>query len=261
MGSDAENSREVPSRMGDRLIVALDVPDCGAASRIVERLDGIVSFYKIGLHLLFRPGSDALVDDLVSVGLRVFLDYKMYDIAETVRAGMSSVADRGVTFATVHGDAAIMRAAVEGRGASAMKVFAVTVLTGMDDASVAGMGHGDGVAALVAARAAEAAACGCDGIIASPADGPSRLRLASGNPRLLVATPGIRLHGDPEDDHRRLATPSAAIRGGADYLVVGRPIVGHPDPGARALAVIADMAAGASGFPATGGTALPRERR
>ncbi len=125
--------RLLPAEMRDRLIVALDVPTVADARRLVAELDGLVSFFKIGMWLFFQPGTDGLIDELVQAGKRVFLDYKMYDIGETVRRGVAGAAARGITFVTVHGDQTIIEAAVAGRGGSPLKVLAITVLTSMDD--------------------------------------------------------------------------------------------------------------------------------
>ena len=233
--------------MADRLIVALDVPTPAAARRIVAELDGIVSFFKIGMWLLFQKDTDALIDDLIASGKHVFLDYKMYDIGETVKRGVQSAANRGIAFVTVHGDDAIMRAAVEGRGNAPLKLLAITVLTSLNDAALHDMGYRLNVADLVALRVRRAIACGCDGVIASASDNPDALRQAAGTESLLIATPGIRLPGEAQHDHQRSADPASAIRKGADYLVVGRPIVDAPDRAARARAVVAAMEQGRPG--------------
>jgi orotidine-5'-phosphate decarboxylase len=170
----------------------------------------------------------------------------MYDIGETVRRGITTLARRGVSLVTVHGDAEIMRAAVAGRDEAgvAMQIFAVSVLTSLDDAAVAAMGYGVDVAALVALRVRAAAAAGCDGVIASPTDRPDKIRRLAEAPGLLVATPGIRLAGAATDDHKRPGAPDTAIEHGADYLVVGRPITQAADPAAAAEAIVDLMRAG-----------------
>ncbi len=232
--------------IADRLIVALDVRDVAQARRLVERLDGTVSFFKIGLWLAFAPGIDGLLRELADAGKRIFLDTKMYDIGQTVEEGVARAVERGVSFVTVHGDAAMLRAAVRGRGNSALRILAVTVLTSLGDEDLAEMGYRLGVRELVDLRTAAAARSGCDGIIASPADDPRALRARAGAPDLLVVTPGVRRATDAAGDQRRIATPDAAIAGGADYLVVGRPIIGDPDPLAAARGFIADMERGAA---------------
>jgi orotidine-5'-phosphate decarboxylase len=238
-------ARDVPQAMADRLIVALDVPTIEAAGRLAQRLDGIVSFFKIGLWLLFAPGAERLIDGLIGRGRRIFLDAKMYDIGETVRQGVARAAERGVSLVTVHGDPEIMRAAVAGRGGSARtKVFAISVLTSLDDTAVRAMGYAMPVADLVRLRVRQAVDCGCDGIVASAGDDPDAIRRMANAEHLLIATPGIREPGGAVDDHKRHATPAQAIARGADYLVVGRPITQADDPAAAARRLIADMELG-----------------
>jgi orotidine-5'-phosphate decarboxylase len=227
------------------LIVALDVPEPAEARDIVRELDGIVSFYKIGYWLLFRPGTDALIDELVAAGQRVFIDGKLLDIPETVKMGVRGMAQRGVSLVTVHAEPSVMKAAVEGRGEhDSLKILGVTVLTSLDDMALDEAGYAFGVADLMARRVRQAVACGVDGVIASPADDPRRLREIGGNPSLLVATPGIRPEGLATDDHARHATPAAAIARGADYLVVGRPILNAPSRRSMAAAIVAEMTEG-----------------
>jgi orotidine-5'-phosphate decarboxylase len=231
--------------MQDRLIVALDLDSVAAAQEMVRRLDGVVSFFKVGLGLLFVTGVDDLLASLIASGKRVFLDAKMFDIPQTVANGVAAVAQRGVTFVTVHGDEAIMRAAVKARGTSNLKIFAVTVLTSLDDEAAKAMGYAHSVRDLVTLRARKAVECGCDGIIASAEDDPGRLRTMAQSQSLLITTPGIRMPGGEAHDQKRIATPQQAIANGADYLVVGRPIIAAPDPRQAALRIIEDMRAGA----------------
>ena len=180
---------------------------------------------------------------MVERGKQVFLDAKMYDIPQTVERGVAAVAQSGASFLTVHGDEAIMRAAVRGRGQSRLKLFAVTVLTSLDDAALKQMGYGHSARELVGLRAASAVACGCDGIIASAEDDPDAIRRLAGSDRLLIATPGVRQAAGALHDHKRSATPGRAIASGADYLVVGRPIIEAADPVAAARSFIAEMKA------------------
>jgi len=235
--------RAVPEDMAGRLIVALDLPSIAAAEGMVALLDGVVSFFKLGLGLLFAPGVDQLITRLTSGGRRLFLDAKLFDIPETVARAVARVAERGASFLTVHGDPRILEAAVAARGDAPLRIFAVTVLTSLDDAALAEMGYALTARALVHQRARQAVAAGCDGVIASAADDPDALRRFAGSPNLLIATPGIRPAGSAADDQRRIATPGAAIAAGADYLVVGRPIIAAADPRASALAIMAEMAA------------------
>jgi orotidine-5'-phosphate decarboxylase len=232
--------RLVPPRAEDRLIVALDLPEAAAARAIAERLDGIVSFFKLGLWLIFTPGFDRLLDELLANGKQVFLDAKMFDIGETVRQGVARAAERGVSFVTVHGDRDIIRAAIEGKAGNDLRILAITVLTSIDDAGVRDLGYQVPVAEVIRRRVAVCTELGCDGIIASPHD-VAGIRQLPGAGELLVVTPGVRLPGAALDDHKRAGTPAEAIRAGADYLVVGRPIVQAPDPAAAAAQIIADM--------------------
>jgi orotidine-5'-phosphate decarboxylase len=237
--------RDLPSEMQDRLIVALDLDSVAAAQEMVRRLDGVVSFFKVGLGLLFVAGVDNLLASLIASGKRVFLDAKMFDIPQTVANGVAAVAQRGVSFVTVHGDEAIMRAAVKAKGASDLKIFAVTVLTSLDDQAAKAMGYAHSVSELVTLRTRKAVECGCDGIIASAEDDPGRLRIAAQSQSLLITTPGIRMPGGETHDQKRVATPKQAIANGADYLVVGRPIIAATDPRQAALRIVEDMRAGA----------------
>ena len=227
-----------------RLIVALDVDTPDHARRLVAALAGTVSFFKLGYWLLFQPGASDLIDEMVRDGRELFLDYKMYDIGETVRHGVASIARRGARFVTVHGDPHILDAAVAGTTGSMLGVLAVTVLTSLDDAALQGMGYATGMQGLIARRVREAADAGCAGVIASAADGPDQLRAAAGREDLLIVTPGIRMPGDDPGDQRRTATPAEAIAAGADYLVVGRPIIRAPSPADAARRVIDDMSVG-----------------
>src|SRR5580698_4482975 len=237
--------RNLSPHMADRLIVALDFPTIAGAREMAARLDGVVSFFKIGLWLAFAEGVDGLLNSLISSGKKVFLDAKMHDIGQTVQEGIARVADRGVSLVTVHGEPQVMEAAVKGKGTSPLKIFAISVLTSLDDAGLKEMGYAVGARDLVHRRAKQAVQFGCDGLIASAADDPNELRRIAGSERLLIGTPGIRGPGDASNDHARLATPAAAIERGSDYLVVGRPIIAAADPAARAREIIAEMEEGA----------------
>jgi orotidine-5'-phosphate decarboxylase len=237
--------RDLPPDMADRLIVALDVDTANQARRVVKQLDGLVSFFKIGLGLFFQPGVNALIDELVRDKKKVFLDYKMFDIGETVRRGVESAVKRGITFLTVHGDADILSSAVKGRGNSkTLKIFSVSVLTSLDDQDLADMGYSKTVKELIQIRVRNAVNCGCDGIIASPNDSPDELRNLVNDNNLLIATPGIRMLNDSTDDHARAGSPSDAIFNGADYLVVGRPIIREAFPRPKAVEIIEEMKRG-----------------
>ena len=242
-GLEGKRHRALPAGMAERLIVALDVSDVASASALVDRLEGVVSFFKIGMWLQYAPGVDRLVNRLTGAGKKLFLDAKMYDIPQTVAKGISAATKRGISFVTVHGDAAIMEAAVQARGDSALKIFAVTVLTSLDDAACQQMGYAMPARELIAMRAKSAVTLGCDGIIASADDDPDAIRRLAGSDRLLIATPGVRLAGAGTQDHKRSATPGQAIANGADYLVVGRPIIEAADPVAAAKNFVAEMEA------------------
>lgn len=241
------SQRDVPADMKDRLIVALDVRTVAEAKRIVSELDGVVSFFKIGFWLYISRGVDDLFHLTTTGGRKLFLDAKMFDVPETVHQAIKTVMERGASFVTVHGDPGIMRAAVEAKAGSNLKVFAVTVLTNLDDAALKEMGIDMPARDLVMLRARKAVEAKCDGIIASADDNPDRIRDLAESSDLLIATPGIRFEGGDRHDQKRVATPREAILHGADYLVVGRPIIEHkgfPDMRSAAMAVIREMESG-----------------
>jgi orotidine-5'-phosphate decarboxylase len=224
----------------DRLIVALDLPSVEAADALVARLGDAVSFYKIGYQLGFAGGLP-LAERLVRAGKQVFLDLKLHDIGNTVAKGVESVSRLGASFLTVHAYPQTMKAAAEARGASSLRILAVTVLTSYDDADLAAAGYDFTVAELVAERAGQARDIGVDGLVCSAAEAAS-LRATVGHGMVLV-TPGIRPAGADIGDQKRIMTPASAIAAGADYLVVGRPILAAPDPKAAAQAIVAEIAA------------------
>lgn len=216
----------------DRLIVALDTPSIEEAQRLVAQLDDTVSFYKVGLELIFSGGLD-LARALKANGKRVFLDMKLLDIGNTVERAVANASELGLDFLTVHGhDLKTLRAAVSGRGGSRMKLLAVTVLTNLTDDDLRQQGCQLAPEDLVLARARMAHESGFDGVVASGQEA-ARIRAAVG-PGFLVVTPGIRLPGSTTDDQERITTPESAIRGGADHIVVGRPITQADDPKAAA---------------------------
>src|ERR1700754_1082956 len=223
----------------DRMIVALDVPSVTAAEAMIARLGDSVTFYKIGYQLAYAGGLP-LVRQLVSAGKKVFTDLKMHDIGNTVARGVESVAALGATFLTVHAYPQTMKAAVEGRAGSSLKILAVTVLTSYDDGDLHAAGYRLGVSDLVEARAQQAQVLGVDVIVCSPEEAAS-LRKIVGHQMNLV-TPGIRPAGAATGDQKRIMTPARAIGAGADYLVVGRPILEAPDPRAAADAVVTEIA-------------------
>ncbi len=223
----------------DRLIVALDLPSVEAAETMVARLGEAVSFYKIGYQLAFAGGL-ALAERLARAGKRVFLDLKLHDIGNTVAKGVESVAALGASFLTVHAYPQTMKAAVDARGRSSLRILAVTVLTSYDDADLAAAGYGVTVAELAAERAVQARDIGVDGLVCSGEEA-ARLRTIVGQ-RMVLVTPGIRPAGAERGDQKRIMTPAAAIAAGADHLVVGRPIVAAADPRAAAAAIVAEIA-------------------
>jgi orotidine-5'-phosphate decarboxylase len=226
----------------ERLIIALDTASIAEAETLVRRLGDSVSFYKIGYQLGFAGGL-ALAERLATAGKKIFLDLKLHDIHNTVTEGVRSVAALGATFLTVHAYPQTMRAAVAGRGASSLKLLAVTVLTSYDDADAAEAGYRDSVAELVARRAAQACAIGIDGIVCAASEAAA-VRAIVGPERLIV-TPAIRPAGAGAGDQKRVFTPAAAVRSGADHLVVGRPVTAAPDPRRAAQAIIDEIAAAA----------------
>jgi orotidine-5'-phosphate decarboxylase len=226
----------------DRLIVALDVPSIPAAAALVERLGEAVSFYKIGYQLAFAGGM-AFAETLIRADKRVFLDLKLHDIGNTVSKGVESVARLGATFLTVHAYPQTMKAAVAARGSAGLRILAVTVLTSYDDADLAAAGYRVRVSELVAWRAAQARQLGVDGLVCG-AEEAAHLRPIIGTGMALV-TPGIRPAGAEAGDQKRVVTPARAIAAGADYLVVGRPVVAAGDPKAAAEAIVAEIAAAA----------------
>ena len=231
-----------PINPRDRLIVALDLPDLRAAEAMVDRLDDTVSFYKIGYQLAYAGGLP-LARALKAAGKKVFVDLKLHDIGNTVGRGVESLAELGATFVTVHAYPQTMKAAVEARGQSKLKILAVTVLTSYDDADLQEAGYQLGVRDLVERRARQAQALGINGLVCSPEEA-GHLRQLLG-PDILLVTPGIRPAGSSADDQKRIMTPARAIAAGANYLVVGRPVIGADDPKAAAEAIVEEIAAAA----------------
>ncbi|MDP7668488.1 MAG: orotidine-5'-phosphate decarboxylase [Rhodospirillales bacterium] len=211
----------VPERDArDRLIVALNPPTVDDAHRLVGELIGT----------------------LIENRKQVFLDYKYYDIADTVGDATARAAKMGISFLTVHGESEIVSAAVAAKKGSGLKVLCVTVLTSLDSRGLRELfGRDVSVEALVRHRVSMALAAGCDGAVAAPADVAGIRGLAG--PDFLIVTPGVRLQGESADDHKRAGTPAAAIAAGADYLVVGRPIINAPDVREAASRYIEEMQA------------------
>lgn len=216
------------------------MPDVDAAKRLVEQLGDSVEFYKIGLELMMTGRYFELLRWLVDGGKLVFADLKLYDIPATVAAAVRGLADSGAAFLTVHGERAVTAAAADAKG-DRLKLLAVTVLTSITNSDLREVGIETDVGALALARARQAAATGCDGVIASGLEAAA-LRRELG-PEPLIVTPGIRpAAGAGADDQRRVVTPADAIGAGADHVVVGRPIRAAADPCAAASAIQDEIA-------------------
>ena len=213
----------------NRLIVALDVPTVSAAKELVTVLDDSVVFYKVGLELFMSGDAFALVNWLRDRDKKVFVDLKFFDVPATVGRAVSQLNGLGITFATIHGNDAIMQAAAA--SAEDVAILAVTVLTSLDRGDLSDLGFDCDVSELVVSRARRAVAHGCAGVVASGQEA-ALLRRELGN-TLLVVVPGIR-PVDNQDDQKRTVSAEQALRDGADYLVVGRPIRDANDPKAAA---------------------------
>ena len=216
----------------ERLIVALDLPTTNAARRLVEKLGDSVSFYKVGLELFMGGGYFEFIDELAEAGKKVFVDLKFFDVPATVERAVASLQGRNVSFATVHGNDAMMKAAAIAKGD--IKILAVTVLTSLDRGDLEDLGFQCNVDELAVSRACRAMQLGCDGVIASGHEA-QQLRQAVGK-SLLIVMPGIR-PVDNIDDQKRTVTPKEAFVRGADYIVVGRPIRDAKEPKVAAEAI------------------------
>ena len=224
--------------MIDRLIVALDVKSNAAALKLVEQLGDAVSFYKIGSPLFTRTGPD-IVKKLKQAGKKIFLDLKFHDIPNTVTHAVEAAAALDVDLLTVHagGGAAMIKAAREAVGDEGPRILAVTILTSfsVDDAQEVWGKQLNSMREEVARMAQLASDAGAHGVIASPLEAETLKRRHGAD--FLVVTPGIRAAGGKLGDQQRTATPGDAIRAGADYLVVGRPVIEAKDP----VAVVTQM--------------------
>ncbi|MEQ8179762.1 MAG: orotidine-5'-phosphate decarboxylase [Amphiplicatus sp.] len=225
----------------DRLIIALDLPSPEDAARAVARIGDAGRFYKIGYQLMPIGGLD-LARRLTDDGKKVFLDFKFHDIGATVARGVASVVKLGGDFLTVHAEPDVIAGAVEGRGGDKrLKILAVTVLTSLDQKAIERAGMSMKIEDLVLKRAEFAAEGGADGVIASAREAQA-IKARFGD-ALLVVTPGVRPEGASLDDQARVLTPAEAVNAGADYLVVGRPIVNAADPQQAARAIADEIAA------------------
>ena len=222
----------------DRLIVALDFDSSEKMAALVEELEGLVSFFKVGIELQLAEGMSP-VRYLISKGKKVFLDLKYFDVPETVERAVRRAASMGASFLTIHGHGRNIEAAVRGRGTTDLKLLAVTVLTSLDAYDIQDLGYPCSVEQLVLHRAKQAAEAGCDGVVASGQEA-APIRELVGD-KLLIVTPGIRPAGSPKQDQKRAVTPRESVLAGADYLVVGRYITADPHPRKAAEQVIAEM--------------------
>ena len=216
----------------ERLIFAMDVPDCARARSLAEDLGDAVTFYKLGLELMMSGGYFELLQWMLERDKKVFADLKYFDIPATVGSAVRQLKDRGASFVTVHGNQSIMEAAAENKG-DELKVLAVTVLTSLDRGDLDDLGFDCDVEALVVSRARRALEAGCDGVISSGLEAPMLREKIDG--RLLIVTPGIRpVDNKPSEDQKRVVTVEKAFLNGADYIVVGRPIRDAENPRAAA---------------------------
>lgn len=227
----------------DRIIVALDpprVPHAIAGEQVADLLGDSVAFYKIGLGML-TGGGMALALELKEKGKRVFLDMKLFDISATVEAAVKGLAQYDLDFLTVHGDPHVVGAAIAGRGASQTKILAVTVLTSLDRTDLDNaMIQAGPLADITVERARRALAAGADGVIASPQEAAAIRALPEAAGKLIV-TPGVRPAGADLGDQKRVATPAEALANGADHVVIGRPILGAPDPAQATKDILATL--------------------
>lgn len=221
------------------VIIALDFPDAQQARKLVAQLGQAQSFYKVGLELYAAAGLE-MVRELKQNGHRVFLDLKLYDIGETVRRAVAVMAQSGADFLTIHGMRQVMRAAVEGRADSALKLLAVSVLTSVDENDLREDGYSRSLAELIDLRVGNALADGADGIICSARDA-ARVRGITGS-RAILVNPGVRSAGASTGDQKRVATPAEAIAAGADYIVVGRQVTRSSDPRGELERILQEVA-------------------
>jgi len=239
-----EGDYGIPVGAREKLIVALDVSGANEAKAIVRDLDNAVSFYKIGPHLLLDPDLHNLIRDLKDRSKDIFLDFKAFDIPATVEGAVRAAAAVGVKFITVVGQQQIVRAAVKARGKSPLQILVVTLLTYLNQEDLRREYHCDiPIDTFILERAMFASDNNCDGVISSARE----VRLISENIKrddFIIVTPGIRPADSAADDQKRVATPYNAISNGANYLVVGRPIIYSRKPRREAaLDILREMQA------------------
>jgi len=206
-------------RLEDRLIFALDVPEVTDAKEIVRELDDSVNFYKIGMEMLMTGQYFVLLDWLIKKDKKVFVDLKFFDVPETVGRTISRLSEYGATFATIHGNQALMEKAAENK--ENLKILAVTALTSLDRGDLDDLGFACDVKELVISRAKRAFEAGCDGIVSSGLEVPFIREHV--DDKLIAVTPGIRPVTN-NDDQKRVVDVATAFKSGSDYIVVGRPI-------------------------------------
>lgn len=229
--------KDIPAK--DRLIFAMDVPDCDAAMALAQELGDAVTFYKLGLELMMSGRYFELLDWMLAHDRKVFCDLKFFDIPATVGSAVRQLKDRGASFVTVHGNQSIMEAAADNKG-DTLKVLGVTVLTSLDRGDLDDLGFDCDVGELVLSRARRALEAGCDGVISSGLEVP-RLREFVDD-KLVVVTPGIRpVDNKPAGDQKRVVTVETAFSNGADYIVVGRPIRDAASPREAAESIQASI--------------------
>jgi orotidine-5'-phosphate decarboxylase len=217
--------------LSDRVILALDVETVQEAEKVVQEVGSLVTFYKIGLQLQFNGGL-TYAKKLIDEGKKVFLDSKIFDISNTIEKTVENISRMGVHFLTVHGDKQVIEAAAKAKR-NQLKVLAVTFLTSLDQNDLRDMHIDLSVEEFVRFRAQLAISAGADGVIASGQE-TAMIRALAGRGRLTIVTPGVRPKGTAANDQRRTATPKEAIEAGADYLVVGRPVL-NAQPKSRML--------------------------
>jgi orotidine-5'-phosphate decarboxylase len=222
------------------LIVALDVESAGQALELVAQIGDAIDFYKVGMELFAAEGMP-VVEKILALDKKVFLDMKYYDIGETVKRAVARVAASGVHFLTVHGAPAVMRAAVEGRGNSRLKILGVTVLTSWDDNDLKEAGYALSMQQVIQNCVKAGVSANVDGFICSPLE-VARVRQFTG-PQSILVTPGVRSRGAAVGDQKRVATPAEAMAAGANFLVLGRQITRAENPRAAALEVQKELQA------------------
>lgn len=232
------SEKDIP--INERLIVALDVPSFEEAQKLVNALGETVQFYKLGLEILMSGDYFRSIDWLRGKGKKIFADTKFFDVPQTVASAVAQLRKQEVEFATVHGNDAILAAACGEKGS--VKILAVTVLTSLDQKDMEALGFQADIKEVVTSRARRALEIGCDGVISSGQEVPA-LRESLGE-RLIIVVPGVRPGENREvDDQKRVVGVRQAFLGGADYIVMGRPIRKAPDPRRAVEGIQSEIAA------------------